>query len=360
MNICLLETFYTGSHKAWAEGIKEHLQANVHILNLSGKYWKWRMHGGAVSLAKKFNALDQEFDLILATDMIDLNIFLAQTRQKTHDIPVALYFHENQLSYPWSASDPDTQNGRNLHYGFINYSSALSADHIFFNSKYHRSSFLSEVDRFLHLYPDERNLDDLALLHEKSEVLQLGVNLQALDEFKAIKSSGPVQVLWNHRWEYDKNPKEFFDCLAQLKDEGLDFQLAVVGERFTQEPKEFRAAKKHFSNEIVHWGYVESAAEYAKILWASDVLPVSSIQDFFGQSIVEAAFCEVTPLLPRRLTYPELFSEDFLYDDLTLSLRKLLQSNSFKSARSEVSKYDWSKMSAVYLKRFENVVDGFR
>ena len=134
MKICLLETFLSGSHKSWAEGLKNHLQADVTILSLSGKYWKWRMHGGAISLAKKFNALDEKFDLILATDMIDLNIFLAHTRSKSQGIPIALYFHENQLSYPWSSGDLDHKNGRDLHYGFINYSSSLSADKVFFNS----------------------------------------------------------------------------------------------------------------------------------------------------------------------------------------------------------------------------------
>ena len=39
----------------------------------------------------------------------------------------------------------------------------------------------------------------------------------------------------------------------------------------------------------------------------SDILPITSNQDFFGGSIIEAMYCETTPLLPKRLTYPELF-----------------------------------------------------
>ena len=55
MNILLIEPFYTGSHKQWAEGYKNHSQHNIEIIHLKGIYWKWRMHGGAITLSKKFN-----------------------------------------------------------------------------------------------------------------------------------------------------------------------------------------------------------------------------------------------------------------------------------------------------------------
>ena len=55
LNIVLIEPFYTGSHKAWAEGYQQSSQHNIHIISLKGIYWKWRMHGGAITLAKMFN-----------------------------------------------------------------------------------------------------------------------------------------------------------------------------------------------------------------------------------------------------------------------------------------------------------------
>ncbi|MFA6687806.1 MAG: DUF3524 domain-containing protein, partial [Desulfuromonas sp.] len=56
MNIALLEPFMTGSHAAWAQGYAAHSQHKVEIFNLEGKHWKWRMHGGAVTLARQFLA----------------------------------------------------------------------------------------------------------------------------------------------------------------------------------------------------------------------------------------------------------------------------------------------------------------
>ena len=36
----------------------------------------------------------------------------------------------------------------------------------------------------------------------------------------AIKDQDPV-ILWNHRWEYDKNPEFFFNTLSKLKKNGF-------------------------------------------------------------------------------------------------------------------------------------------
>ncbi len=134
MRILLVEPYYTGSHAVWAEGYAQYSQHHIDILSLPGRFWKWRMHGGAVTLAQKFLASDLNHDFILATDMLDLTTFLALTRTKTAHVPTAIYFHENQLTYPWSPDDRDVAQKRDKHYGFINYTSALAADAVFFNS----------------------------------------------------------------------------------------------------------------------------------------------------------------------------------------------------------------------------------
>ena len=71
---------------------------------------------------------DFQPDLIISTDMLDLTTFLSLTRSKTADIPIVLYFHENQITYPWSSNDRDVMEKRDIHYGFINIASALAAD----------------------------------------------------------------------------------------------------------------------------------------------------------------------------------------------------------------------------------------
>lgn len=47
----------------------------------------------------------------------DLSIFLSMTKKFTHSIPIVIYFHENQLTYPLREGQ---LNEENLHYAFIN------------------------------------------------------------------------------------------------------------------------------------------------------------------------------------------------------------------------------------------------
>ena len=202
MKILIIEPYYTGSHKQWADGYQKHSQHEIRILSMKGQFWKWRMHGGAVTLANQFNEMAWTPDLIIATDMLDLTTFLSLTKNRSYKISTAIYFHENQLTYPWSPEDRDIQNKRDTHYGFINYSSALVADKIFFNSKFHMNSFLEELHPFLKQFPDHQELDSINIIRSRSEVLYLGMELERFDQYKVDNTGRPL-ILWNHRWEYD-------------------------------------------------------------------------------------------------------------------------------------------------------------
>ena len=56
MKILILEPYFTGSHKQWALGYKKYSEHEVNILSMKGQFWKWRMHGGAVTLANQFKS----------------------------------------------------------------------------------------------------------------------------------------------------------------------------------------------------------------------------------------------------------------------------------------------------------------
>ena len=60
INILLIEPYYTGSHKNWADELQKYSSHNIKLLTLSGSFWKWRMHGGAITLAKKFDKLNKQ------------------------------------------------------------------------------------------------------------------------------------------------------------------------------------------------------------------------------------------------------------------------------------------------------------
>lgn len=368
MKILLIEPYLTGSHKNWAQEYQKFSRHKVEILSMSGHYWKWRMHGGAVTLARKFNESDLQPDLILATDMLDLNIFLSLTRHKTHNIPCATYFHENQMTYPWSPDDRDVINQRDNHYSFINYSTALVADKVFFNSHYHFNAFFEELPKFLKGFPDHNELSTVELIKKKSQVLPLGLDLKKLDQLKPkkIERFPRAVVLWNHRWEHDKNPEAFFKALFELQERGVEFKLVVLGENFSQQPNIFLQAKNRLRENILHFGFLQDEKEYVKWLWQSDIIPITSRHDFFGASLIQAMYCDVVPLLPKRLAYPEhipkQFHYTFFYDDprdFVNRLQRLIFD--VKVIRNQrlghfVEKYDWEKMAEVYDEKMENIL----
>lgn len=358
LNVALLEGFFTGSHKQWAQDFTSKSTHDVQMFSLPGRFWKWRMHGGAISLAHQLMSSDFLPEVILATDMIDLSLFLSLTKQKTNHCKVILYFHENQLSYPWSPTDPDVHLNRDNHYGFINYSSALVADVVVFNSNYHQESFLDALPEFLSQFPDHKNLDTIQTIRQKSRVIPLGFSFSNNESIQESNQNVKT-ILWNHRWEYDKSPELFFQTLYELQDQKIPFKLIVIGARGKNYPSIFDEAKEILANHIIHWGFVHEEEKYKWLLNQSDILPVTSIQDFFGISIVEAILAGATPLLPNRLAYPEHIEEHlfdtFLYNNQKEMIKKLhnfLSNNPLpKVSLISLSHYEWEAV----LKQWEAV-----
>ena len=362
MKLCLVEPYYTGSHKAWADGYQARSRHTVLQLALPGRFWKWRMQGGAVTLARQAQALHDRPDMLLASDMLNLPVFLTLAGSAFADLPVALYFHENQLTYPLQPGEK-----RDLHYGFINFVSALRADAVLFNSAYHLGAFFDELPRLLKHFPDYTELWTVDSLRRKSQVLPLGLELAAFDRHRpdSLSAERPL-ILWNHRWEYDKNPEAFFRAVYALADEGLDFGLVLLGESFRNQPAEFLEARERLPGRIVQFGYAEDPDSYARLLWQSDIVVSTALHEFFGAAIVEACYCGCFPILPCRLSYPELVPTDrhadCLYDDdqglLDLLRRAVLEIDRVRafSLQPAMGRFDWQRMAPCYDDLFEQAL----
>jgi glycosyltransferase involved in cell wall biosynthesis len=298
--------------------------------------------------------------------MLNLPVFTAFA--DVTGISIVTFFHENQLTYPWSTQDRDKAKQRDHHYGFINYTTALKSDLIMYNSKFHKDSFISALRKFLKQFPDHNELSNIDIIEQKSVVSYLGLSLQKFDDYKTKLNNEIPIILWNHRWEYDKNPASFFQILHQIKNYGVRFQLVILGEEFDTEMDVFTQARNYFSNEILHMGYCDSFEEYAKWLWKSDYLPITSNQEFFGASVMEAVYCDTIPILPNRLTYPELFhvkSNPHLFyetdEELVSILKSIIQNHGSGNTNKLIelaSQFDWEiiaeKYDSLILTAFEN------
>ncbi|RUA16906.1 MAG: DUF3524 domain-containing protein [Clostridia bacterium] len=357
MRIFLISPYHTGSHQAWAEGYSRHSRHEVHLITMAGRFWKWRMQGGALELAGQMRKTIAQVgppDAIMVTDMVNLPALVALARPWLNNIPLHFYLHENQLTYP-----PPPGEKRDLTYGMINVLSMVAADAIHFNSAYHRDAFFDELPRLLKHFPDYNHLEIIPDLKKKSGVLPVGLDLDYFDSFRPKEpQSGPLCILWNQRWEYDKNPGDFFRALYTLVAKGMDFQLIIAGENYRQQPEEFAQAREQLAGRIIHFGFAESRAEYARLLWRADLVISTALHEFFGVSIMEAIHCGAYPLLPDRLSYPDLLPtalhKQHLYknfDELIDRLQWALAHPNLvrTSALSQVvDRFRWKKLALWY------------
>ena len=358
MRITLLESYYGGSHKAWTDGYKAFSTHDIDLITLPAQFWKWRMQGAAITFAR---LLDTIPDLILASSMIDLSIFRALTYRHLGDVPIALYYHENQLSYP-----QNRRQGHGWRYGFINYVSALTADANYFNSPFHLHDFMEQLPRLLKHFADYNEMDTIELIRAKSRVLPLGIDLRRFDEFKVQpQRDGPPLIVWNHRWEEDKDPDAFVHSVIQLANEGFDFRVAITGESFGETPASFLRLQAHLPDRIEQIGYLDSFAEYANLLWRANYVVSTAWQEFFGVSIGEAIYCNCVPILPDRLNYPDLLTDELrgkcLYtrDRLTAQLRHHLRGDmqvNLEGLRKKTASFDWRQMATRYDVEFERLL----
>lgn len=314
MKILFLEPFYGGSHKDVALGFAEHSVHEVEILSLPPRFWKWRMRGAALEFIRRIEDITA-YDLIFATDMMDLTDFKGLAGPGCP--PILMYFHENQLSYPLGPHEK-----RDFHLGFTNIVTALAADGVLFNSEFHRKDFLRAARILIKQMPDVRPGWMVDEIEKKSRVLYPGCQLPTAPQV-GINDTSPPLVIWNHRWEYDKNPESFFKVLKKLKDRGVVFSLALLGEKYEIFPKIFEQAKDEFYAEILVYGFQESRQAYLDWLSRGTVVVSTAIQENFGISVMEAVAHGCFPLLPDRLSYPELVPEAWHSSVIYGSDRKL-------------------------------------
>ncbi len=298
------------------------------MLTLPAHKWKWRMRHSAITFAQQAAELlkqGQSWDLLFCSDMLNLAEFIALCPAEIAGLPKVIYFHENQLTYPVRLEDE-----RDYQFAMTNLTSALAADVVWFNSQFHLESFLEALAKFLKAMPDHQPFEVIEKIEAKSSVHPPGIA-----EFPKIteRESGPMRILWSARWEHDKNPELFFEAIRILKAEGVRFRLSVIGQSFRDKPDVFERAHRSFNEYIDFWGYRETREDYEHVLSQADVIVSTANHEFFGISVVEAIAAGAYPLLPNRLSYPEILglgrvegAEQFFYNGSAKDLAdKLMQ-----------------------------------
>ena len=220
------------------------------------------------------------------------------------NVPCLYYFHENQFAYPVSKEQHDSVDPQMVQlYG------ALAANQLLFNSVYNQDSFLSGVDQLLKKLPDEVPDNIVSTLKNKCSVLPVPIkSVIKIDKQQKNKKL----ILWNHRWEYDKAPQVFADALIQLKHKGIDFELALLGERAEKKPAALLQIELQLNDNIIINQKV-SRERYLSYLSQANIVVSSAIHEFQGLSILEAVSAGATPLVPDDLCYREQYPLMYRY-----------------------------------------------
>lgn len=362
MNILAIEPYYDGSHKAFIDGWSGCSDHKWAVLTLPGYKWKWRMRHSAITFAgqvKQRLAKGEKWDMIFCSDMLNLAEFLGLAPAGVAGLPAVVYFHENQLTYPVRF-----ENERDYQFAMTNITTALAAKSVWFNSAFHRDSFLDALAEFLKKMPDFQPLEAVEKIKAKSAVHPQGIS--QIDKTRpAQRPPGPMRILWAARAEHDKNPDDFFQALKVIKDKAIDFRLSVIGQQFRDVPEIFAWAKDYFTDNIDRWGYQKTRAKYEQALLEADVFVSTANHEFFGVSAVEAIAAGAYPILPNRLAYPEILdlgkekgTEEFFYDGTVEALTsKLMQLadrvqkdnlwRGINTAHRLVKRFEWLNLAPV-------------
>ena len=358
MELFIIEPYYGGSHKYWADNLRNKLPYNVSLFKLPARFWKWRMQGAAITLADNINNAAVSPDCIIISDMIDLPTFKSLLKYKS--VPILLYMHENQFTYPKSVADKEKH--FDLTYGYLNYKSALVADSVIFNTHFHKTQFLNACTDLLHKMPDFQNTDTITAIKNKSEIIPVGIDFDKIKNSEAsiLKSKYPI-IIWHHRWDEDKNPALFLKLLTDLKKLETSFNLILTVSPTDKRNIYYKKICEQFESDIIFNGFCDTKEDYYNLLNTADVMPIVSNHDFQGLSVIEGLASNIYPILPKHLVYQEYIKEQdaFYYDqyeDLLNQVSYVLDNCPQTVKTSQyVEQYDWK----IILQKYISIINSF-
>jgi len=326
VKILLLSAYDAASHQRWRKGLEAQFpDSHWTQLSLPPRYFNWRIRGNSLSWGfAEQAALNGDYDLLIATSMVDLSA-LRGFVPALGTVPTLVYFHENQFAYPMSS-----RQHKGIEPQMVNLYSALCGDLLVFNSDFNRQSFFEGTAALLKKLPDRVPAGLIERMRDRSRVipvpLEEGCFVTGGRALQGQCSPGErLQLLWNHRWEYDKGPDRLLRALERLLPRDLPLTVHVVGQQFRQSPPEFEDIRTLLVNygALGQWGYVSSRNAYRQLLESCHLVLSTALHDFQGLAVLEAVAAGCRPLVPERQAYPEWFGRSCCYtSDETFSDRE--------------------------------------
>lgn len=382
------------SHRTWAAGYQRATaEHDVQLTTVSADRWKWRMLTGAIDEVEPHVTSLMAADVILVDGgMLDarpLIQLLSKHNVRNNDATtttsrrptILLYMHENQLTTPFTQQDRDVVHQTHWHYGMIHFMSILAVDGVVFNSTTHQQAF---CEALLRLIKEQCPVDSRSWYLERAQEainnkftkLYYGLDLDRLllqtptlpFNENHHQETLPV-ILWNARLEADKDPETFVEILQATRPN--KFRLIVLGSDPTKEQSWYQRLQAEFGDELWHIGWCNDRTDYATWLHRADIVLSTAKHETFGISIVESVYCGALPLLPQRLSYPELFCTTtfapHFYQSTSHAVHQLSQllqlfatnptqwAAAVSRCQQAVARFRWQEMGPLYDEFFARV-----
>lgn len=364
LRILLLSAYDAPSHLYWRQGLIDNLsEFTFTCLTLPPRHFNWRIRGNPLSWLNS-PELTAQYDLVVATSMVDLATLRGLVANLART-PCIYYCHENQFAYPESP-----RQSRPVEPLMVTLYGALACDALVFNSQWNLSSFLIGVNSFLKKMPDQIPVGIVAQLAAKAQVVPVPLKpaeccVKAQPPFT---SKNPLDVVWNHRWEFDKGPDLLLALVKALPGD-LPLRWHVLGQQFREHPPQFAAIGDMLEGQIGSWGFCADKQRYQALLAQSHVVVSTAWHDFQGLAILEAASLGAVPLVPAGLAYPQWFASEYCFGTPSAfaerDIKTLAQSaadkltayayGSLKLVPFETKPWQWPQLKQTYIELFRRV-----
>jgi len=186
-----------------------------------------------------------------------------------------------------------------------------SMDGIFVGTQYHKDAF---IERRIKPYAAAEDVKSL------SDKIHVTGNPMFYEDYRGFDLPKENKIIISNRFDWEKRPNVSLQFVYLLKKRHPDWEIVVT----TSRPK-FKSNKQwlvELARNMEADGIIKikeglSKEEYHRELATSKVMLSNSIEENFGYCVAEALHYNTAPVLPNKLSHPELVSNDqmFLFDD---------------------------------------------
>jgi hypothetical protein len=301
LKVLVVSAYDAGSHRRLRRGLVAALRdVDFETVALPPRHYAWRAGGNALALADAIP--HSAFDVVLATGPVDLAGLLG-LRPDLRRARCLLYVHEHEFAYPGNPREQgraDRQMRQIL--------ALIAADGVRTNSRWCAESLLAGIRAFLARMPDAVPADTVARIEARLAVepVPLEDDLRGCPRPAPPLSGECLEIVWNHRHEWDKGPDRLSVVLRVLHEAGRPFRLHLLGERFRRRPASLEAVEAFLAAHPGHRGegaFLRDPAAYRRRLLTSDLVLSTALQEFQGLAVMEACALGCLPCVPDRLAY---------------------------------------------------------